>query len=33
VLALPEGVVVMDDPHHDHHDDHQGIHHSDRRGV
>jgi manganese transport system ATP-binding protein len=32
-LALPEGVVVMDDPHHDHHDDHQGIHHSDRRRV
>src|ERR687897_766378 len=33
VLALPEGVVVMDDPHHNHHDDHQTGHHSDRHRV
>src|ERR671911_146645 len=33
VLALPEGVVVMDDPHHNHHDDHQTGHHSDRDPV
>ena len=33
VLALPEGVVVVDDPHHNHHDDHQTGHHSDRHRV
>jgi ABC-type Mn2+/Zn2+ transport system ATPase subunit len=31
VLALAEGVVVMDDPHHDHYDDHQTGHHDRHR--
>ncbi|MGH9111335.1 MAG: zinc ABC transporter ATP-binding protein AztA [Acidimicrobiales bacterium] len=30
VLVLPEGVVVMDDPHHDHHGDPHHDHHGDR---
>ena len=30
VLRVPEGVIVMDDPHHDHHDRHDQ--HVDRRG-